>query len=152
MLKPGGVLILSFSEDYFAEKAIAGWLARDTPGQVALVRQYLKHTGYIRVEAVLGRGPSTFVAVIGRRPLDSQIPGAQGALLEMDVLLGNPATSEAVLERWEVAYRQAVRDAEALGIPSSAMPKLPANPSVSEIRQARDYLGAMVASFLSSGL
>jgi hypothetical protein len=45
-----------------------------------------------------------------------------------------------------------VADARDLGIPASAIPQLPANPTEPELRAARDRLAGMIASFLSSGL
>ena len=45
-----------------------------------------------------------------------------------------------------------VADARDLGIPASAIPQLPTNPTEAELRAARDRLAGMIASFLSSGL
>lgn len=47
---------------------------------------------------------------------------------------------------------QMVADARDLGIPASAIPQLPTNPTEAELRAARDRLAGMIASFLSSGL
>ena len=42
--------------------------------------------------------------------------------------------------------------AEAMGIPSSAVPSLPADAEEEAVRRARDLLRGMIASFVSSGL
>ncbi|PRW55894.1 type VII secretion [Chlorella sorokiniana] len=57
-----------------------------------------------------------------------------------------------VLEQWQLAYQQMAADAQTLGIPASAIPQLPAQPTAAELRAARDRLSGMMASFLSAGL
>ena len=39
-----------------------------------------------------------------------------------------------------------------MGIPESALPKLPENTSAVELQEARTRLSGMIASFMSSGL
>ncbi len=63
-----------------------------------------------------------------------------------------PTVREETLVRWRIAYQAMCSDAQALGIPRSAIPPLPPNASAESIRQARDHLEAMMASFLSAGL
>jgi hypothetical protein len=60
--------------------------------------------------------------------------------------------SNATLERWQVAYKVLVDEAEELGIPSSAIPPLPADADAAAVKQIRDHLQNMIASFLSAGL
>lgn len=45
VLRPGGVVVLTFSNRCFPTKAIRGWLATDDAGHVALVRAYLERAG-----------------------------------------------------------------------------------------------------------
>lgn len=47
---------------------------------------------------------------------------------------------------------QMAADARTLGIPASAIPQLPAQPTAAELQAARDRLAGMMASFLSAGL
>ena len=47
---------------------------------------------------------------------------------------------------------QMAADARQLGIPASAIPALPAQPTAEQLRAARERLEGMVASFLSAGL
>lgn len=44
VLKPGGVAIMSFSNRYFATKAVRIWLEADEPGRLAIVANYFFHT------------------------------------------------------------------------------------------------------------
>lgn len=61
--------------------------------------------------------------------------------------------SDETLERWLAAYAEMSSDAQQLGIPREAIPQLPWNcRDVQCIRDARDHLQAMIASFLSAGL
>lgn len=85
-------------------------------------------------------------------PIERALPSG---LWEMELLLGKGEgkdISTSTIERWTAAYQQMVRDAQDLGIPASVIPKLPANPTKEELRQARDHLDRMVQSFLSAGL
>ena len=46
VLRPGGVVVLTFSNRCFPTKAIRGWLAADDDGRVAIVRAYLEEAGF----------------------------------------------------------------------------------------------------------
>ncbi|GLC48121.1 hypothetical protein PLESTB_000061300 [Pleodorina starrii] len=75
------------------------------------------------------------------------------ALREMDLQLPRGLeVTPAVLERWRLSYNVLMDDARELGIPSSAIPELPATATAEQIRSARDHLRAILASFLSAGL
>jgi len=45
VLRPGGVVVLTFSNRCFPTKAIRGWLETDDEGHVEIVRQYLEDAG-----------------------------------------------------------------------------------------------------------
>ena len=45
VLRPGGVVVLTFSNRCFPTKAVRGWLATDDAGHVAIVRAYLEEAG-----------------------------------------------------------------------------------------------------------
>ncbi len=64
VLRPGGVVVLTFSNRCFPTKAIRGWLATDEDGRVAIVRAYLDRAGFTDVTTEL-RTPSRR----GRDPL-----------------------------------------------------------------------------------
>jgi SAM-dependent methyltransferase len=73
VLRPGGPLVISFSNRCFWTKAVAIWRALDDPGHVRLVADYLRHAGFERIETrQLAewvediRDPMT--AVVGRAP------------------------------------------------------------------------------------
>ncbi len=51
MLKPGGRVIISFSNRCFPTKAVAVWRALDTQGHTSLVRLYLETAGFRGVTA-----------------------------------------------------------------------------------------------------
>lgn len=171
VLKPGGVLIVSFSSHCFQEKAIAAWLAR--PGvqrRVELVQAFLTAAGFSVVSTVAHSNESEgslgdrFAAVVGVRP--QNLAEQQGVDVKRMAASGIPpalwtdfsSTSDAggvdqrTLERWIAAYEQMGDDAQAMGIPASAIPPLPTNPTAAQVRSARDHLAGMIASFLSSGL
>lgn len=57
VLRPGGVVVLTFSNRCFPTKAIRGWLATDEDGRVAIVRAYLKQAGFKDVSTALRTGP-----------------------------------------------------------------------------------------------
>lgn len=46
VLRPGGVVVLTFSNRCFPTKAVRGWLATDEDGRVAIVRAYLERAGF----------------------------------------------------------------------------------------------------------
>lgn len=63
VLRPGGVVVLTFSNRCFPTKAVRGWLATDEDGRVAIVRAYLEQAGFAgvttdsRTNRRLGRDP-----------------------------------------------------------------------------------------------
>jgi SAM-dependent methyltransferase len=63
VLRPGGVVVLTFSNRCFPTKAIRGWLATDEEGRVEIVRAYLERAGFeavtneLRTERRLGGDP-----------------------------------------------------------------------------------------------
>ena len=63
VLRPGGLVVLTFSNRCFPTKAVRGWLATDEDGRVAIVRTYLERAGFdgvtteLRTERHWGRDP-----------------------------------------------------------------------------------------------
>ncbi len=63
VLRPGGVVVLTFSNRCFPTKAVRGWLATDEDGRVAIVRTYVERAGFegvtvaLRTEPRRGRDP-----------------------------------------------------------------------------------------------
>ena len=53
VLRPGGVVVLTFSNRCFPTKAVRGWLATDEDGRVAIVRAYLEQAGFEDVRTAL---------------------------------------------------------------------------------------------------
>ena len=45
VLRPGGRLVVTFSNRCFPTKAIRGWLANDDMGRLAIVRAYFEASG-----------------------------------------------------------------------------------------------------------
>ena len=69
VLRPGGVLAVSFSNRCFPTKAVAVWRGLDDAGHAALVRLYLDHAGFEEVAAEVladGRRGDPMVVVSGR--------------------------------------------------------------------------------------
>lgn len=64
VLRPGGLVVLTFSNRCFPTKAVLGWLATDEDGRVAIVRDYLERAGFTGVTTDL-RTPRRW----GRDPL-----------------------------------------------------------------------------------
>ena len=74
VLRPGGPLVIGFSNRCFWTKAVAVWRALDDAGHAKLVEHYLRHAGFAEIEthrlaewiedesdpmtAVVGRAPS----------------------------------------------------------------------------------------------
>jgi hypothetical protein len=56
------------------------------------------------------------------------------------------------IERWKAMYQQQAQDAQAIGLPASAVPKLPGKPTESDISQAADKLRQIMMSFESAAL
>lgn len=68
-LRPGGQVIVSYSNRCFPTKAITAWLALDMGGRAALVGRYLEAAGFERVEASVlidGRWSDPLVVVEGK--------------------------------------------------------------------------------------
>ena len=60
VLRPGGLVIITFSNRCFPTKAIHGWLMTDDEGHVRIVREYLRRTGgFAEAEAALCTPPGT---------------------------------------------------------------------------------------------
>ncbi|MCW2815473.1 MAG: methyltransferase type 11 [Nocardioides sp.] len=53
VLRPGGVVVLTFSNRCFPTKAVRGWLSTDEDGRVAIVRAYLERAGFADVTTAL---------------------------------------------------------------------------------------------------
>ncbi|WP_017305123.1 class I SAM-dependent methyltransferase [Spirulina subsalsa] len=84
LLKPGGLLIISFSNRMFYQKAIAAWRDNSEMGRVALVKAYLKAiSGFTEPEVIIQRselpsflqmlgmgGQDPFYAVIAERKVE----------------------------------------------------------------------------------
>jgi len=71
VLRPGGVVVLTFSNRCFPTKAVRGWLATDERGRVAIVVDYLERAGFTDVVAQLrteGRHGDPLYAVWAHRP------------------------------------------------------------------------------------
>ncbi|WP_182422066.1 methyltransferase domain-containing protein [Aureimonas sp. ME7] len=70
VLRPGGVVAVSFSNRCFPTKAIAVWRALDASGHAALVRLYLERAGFDGVEASVlcdGSAGDPLICVVGRK-------------------------------------------------------------------------------------
>jgi ubiquinone/menaquinone biosynthesis C-methylase UbiE len=50
VLRPGGPLVVSFSNRCFWTKAVAIWRALDDEGHARLVERYLRDAGFARIE------------------------------------------------------------------------------------------------------
>lgn len=170
-LRPGSLFILSFSGSCWEDKAIAGWLQRPSlRARAQLVQQLLAAAGFPPAQEVLwdppaagsnssessggGRG-DPFAALVAARPaaeVEQAAALTPPALREADAASGGGAVSPEALERWVVAYCQMAADARELGVPASAIPPLPPNPSAADVRAARDRLSGLLSSFLSAGL
>lgn len=57
VLRPGGVVVLTFSNRCFPTKAVRGWLSTDDDGRVAIVRAYLEQAGFDGVTTALRSDP-----------------------------------------------------------------------------------------------
>jgi len=53
VLRPGGLVVLTFSNRCFPTKAVHGWLATDEDGRVAIVRDYFEQAGFESVTTAL---------------------------------------------------------------------------------------------------
>ena len=73
VLRPGGPLVISFSNRCFWTKAVAIWRALDDSGHARLVELYLRHAGFERIDThQLARWvediSDPMTAVVGRAP------------------------------------------------------------------------------------
>jgi Methyltransferase domain len=73
VLRPGGPLVVSFSNRCFWTKAVAIWRALDDEGHARLVEQYLRHAGFERIETDrlaewVEDVSDPMTAVVGRAP------------------------------------------------------------------------------------
>lgn len=63
VLRPGGVVVLTFGNRCFPSKAVRGWLAADEDGRTSIVRAYLEQAGFetvttaLRTERRVGQDP-----------------------------------------------------------------------------------------------
>jgi hypothetical protein len=88
--------------------------------------------------------------VISSRSSQQLQPGPAGSRAPPVLPAGQPP--RAVLERWQGAYLALCGDAADLGIPASALPRLPPDATAQQLQEATEHLQNMIASFLSSGL
>jgi len=58
VLRPGGIVVLTFSNRCFPTKAVRGWLAADEDGRVAIAAAYLEDAGFEDVTTALRTPPS----------------------------------------------------------------------------------------------
>lgn len=72
VLRPGGVVVLTFSNRCFPTKAVRGWLATDEDGRVAIARTYVEQAGFEGVTTALRtqrrRGRDPLYGVWARSP------------------------------------------------------------------------------------
>jgi hypothetical protein len=73
VLRPGGPLVISFSNRCFWTKAVAIWRALDDDGHARLVERYLRHAGFERIETHqlaewVEDVSDPMIAVVGRAP------------------------------------------------------------------------------------
>jgi Methyltransferase domain len=73
VLRPGGPVVISFSNRCFPTKAVAIWRGLDDDGHTRLVELYLRHAGFERIETHrlaewIEDEQDPLLAVIGRAP------------------------------------------------------------------------------------
>jgi hypothetical protein len=73
VLRPGGGVVVSFSNRCFPTKAVAIWRGLDDEGHAALVEHYLRHAGFAeiashRLAEWVEDESDPMIAVTGRRP------------------------------------------------------------------------------------
>jgi hypothetical protein len=73
VLRPGGPVVISFSNRCFPTKAVAIWHRLDDEGHAALVERYLRHAGFAEVATHLlaewvEDQSDPLIAVVGRSP------------------------------------------------------------------------------------
>jgi SAM-dependent methyltransferase len=69
VLRPGGALVVSFSNRMFVQKAVRAWRARDMDGRADLVCEYVRATGAFAEPRVVAEQPGQdpFYAVVARK-------------------------------------------------------------------------------------
>jgi SAM-dependent methyltransferase len=75
VLRPGGALVISFSNRCFWTKAVAIWRALDDDGHAHLVERYLRHAGFEQIETHrlaewVEDVSDPMIAVVGRAPAE----------------------------------------------------------------------------------
>jgi SAM-dependent methyltransferase len=73
VLRPGGPVVISFSNRCFPTKAVAIWHRLDDDGHAALVERYLRHAGFGEIETHrlaewVEDEKDPLIAVVGRSP------------------------------------------------------------------------------------
>jgi SAM-dependent methyltransferase len=73
VLRPGGPIVISFSNRCFPTKAVAIWHRLDDDGHAALVERYLRHAGFEQIETrrlaeYIEDEQDPLIAVVGRSP------------------------------------------------------------------------------------
>lgn len=81
VLRPGGSIVVSFSNRCFPTKAVAVWRALDDEGHARLIESYLRHAGFAAIEIRrLSHWVEDFsdplVAVVGRKLETGELPSA----------------------------------------------------------------------------
>ena len=75
ILKPGGSVVVSFSNRCFPSKAVSIWQSLDDRGHADLVRRYLERAGFIDVTSHTlqdGKRSDPLIAVTGRRSAEAE--------------------------------------------------------------------------------
>jgi SAM-dependent methyltransferase len=73
VLRPGGPIVISFSNRCFWTKAVAVWRSLNDPGHAKLVEQYLRHAGFGQIETRqlaewIEDEQDPMIAVVGQTP------------------------------------------------------------------------------------
>ena len=63
-----------------------------------------------------------------------------------------PEALRSTRDQWRLMYEQQAEDAQAIGLPASAVPKLPTEPTQEDISQAQGKLAQIMQSFVSAAL
>lgn len=163
LLRPKGVFIVSFGDNYQQQKATAGWIQRSSNERVELVERLLSNCGFSSIEVFVPSSEATqgepLYVLAGRK----EVPRDDGADSDFADLLISPSLADMSLrdlrsvsdftrDQWRVAYDQLCQDAKQMGIPSRVIPALPPQASVEQLQDTKGHLEAMIASFLSAGL
>ena len=87
VLRPGGVVVISFSNRCFWTKAVAVWRALDDNGHARLVEAYLRHSGFTeiathRLAEWIEDERDPMIAVIGRKAAAGDAARADAGALE----------------------------------------------------------------------